>query len=164
MATTFKTCSVDGCNGNADVSARGSKGYCCKHYARLQRHGSPLAGRNRVTPGGPCIVVGCKSDASRKGYCPKHYLRLWRHGDPLSCVVTHGMSGTRLHHIWTGMLQRCGHWRGSNAQGLKRYRDRGIRVCPAWQEFPAFSEWALSHGYADDLSIRSDRLRRQLRT
>lgn len=49
MATKFKACSVQGCNGNADSYAKGSKGLCQKHYVRLTRHGDPLLGR---TPSG----------------------------------------------------------------------------------------------------------------
>ena len=45
MAETFKPCSVDGCNGNAGHSARGRNGYCSRHYQRMKKHGSPLAGR-----------------------------------------------------------------------------------------------------------------------
>lgn len=38
----------------------------------------------------------------------------------------------------------------------KRYADyggRGITVCDDWSDFVAFREWALAHGYADDLTI-----------
>jgi hypothetical protein len=35
----------------------------------------------------------------------------------------------------------------------KYYGDRGIVVCEEWLEFEPFYSWALSHGYADDLSI-----------
>lgn len=45
MATSFKPCSVDGCNGDARHSAHGCRGYCCSHYKRWKRHGDPLAGK-----------------------------------------------------------------------------------------------------------------------
>jgi hypothetical protein len=45
MATKFKACSVDGCKGNADRSARGANGWCGAHYQRWWRHGDPLSGR-----------------------------------------------------------------------------------------------------------------------
>ena len=35
-----------------------------------------------------------------------------------------------------------------------RYGGRGITVCPEWEHsYETFRDWALSHGYADDLSI-----------
>lgn len=49
MANEFIPCSVVACNGNAHRSRSGAKGLCKKHYARLLRHGDPLAGR---TPDG----------------------------------------------------------------------------------------------------------------
>ena len=34
------------------------------------------------------------------------------------------------------------------------YGGRGMEVCPEWRgDFAEFREWALSHGYADNLSI-----------
>ena len=62
----------------------------------------------------------------------------------------HGMWGSRLYSIWHGMLQRC------HYPAHVRYADyggRGIQVCVAWKDFHTFSLWALSHGYAEDLTI-----------
>ena len=33
------------------------------------------------------------------------------------------------------------------------YGARGIDICPEWEDFAVFREWALSHGYSDELSI-----------
>lgn len=64
---------------------------------------------------------------------------------------THGGYGSRLYRIWWGMRQRCG---DPNHHTYNNYGGRGIRVCPEWEhDFAAFRDWALSHGYADDLSI-----------
>lgn len=59
---------------------------------------------------------------------------------------THGASASRLYNIWQGMRARCD-------RGYANYGARGITVCPEWQSFPAFQEWALGAGYVDDLSI-----------
>ena len=67
--------------------------------------------------------------------------------------VKHGGSSKkeRLYRIWRGMKQRCNN---PNATGFSRYGGRGITVCDEWKNnYSAFREWALSHGYADDLTI-----------
>ncbi len=62
------------------------------------------------------------------------------------------MSGkkSRLYNIWVNMRQRC------KADG-KPYHDnwgnRGIKVCPEWNEYKVFEEWALGTGYKDSLTI-----------
>lgn len=33
------------------------------------------------------------------------------------------------------------------------YGGRGIGVCPEWEEFLPFYEWAVANGYRDDLTI-----------
>ena len=61
--------------------------------------------------------------------------------------VTHGMSQTRLYKIWKGMINRCRY------DVFTNYKGRGITVCDEWQSFETFYEWAMTHGYRDDLSI-----------
>lgn len=157
MATQFKSCSVDGCNGNSHYTAHGSAGMCRKHYAKLQRHGDPMVTkRRRGLPPLPCSIEGCDEPAISKGFCHKHYERFRKHGDPL-CVkptnLIHGLAGTRLYGIWVGMKTRCGHVRGANPTAVKHYIEKGIRVCVAWQDFAVFAEWAKANGYADNLTI-----------
>lgn len=63
----------------------------------------------------------------------------------------HGMSHTRLYHIWNSMKQRC-----SNPKAISypHYGAKGISVCSEWENsFSAFRDWALSHGYAEHLTI-----------
>ena len=49
------------------------------------------------------------------------------------------------------MKDRCGN---ENATDYYLYGGRGITVCDEWlHDFQAFYDWALSHGYADNLSI-----------
>lgn len=65
--------------------------------------------------------------------------------------TTHGMRKTRLYRIWKGMKGRCYYPKAIN---YENYGGRGITVCPEWlNDFAAFRDWALSHGYADDLTI-----------
>lgn len=70
--------------------------------------------------------------------------------------MTHGGScdggkKTRLYRIWRAMKTRC---YNPNAQNYKDYGGRGITICPEWlHDFAAFRDWAMSHGYRDDLTI-----------
>lgn len=62
----------------------------------------------------------------------------------------HGLAGTRLYRVWAGMKARCGY----TSIGARHYADRGITVCKQWQRsFVVFRDWALRHGYADDLQL-----------
>lgn len=63
---------------------------------------------------------------------------------------THGSEPRRLYRIWGGMRNRC---LNPNNRSYPRYGGRGIKVCDEWSDFAVFREWALSHGYKEDLSI-----------
>ena len=63
---------------------------------------------------------------------------------------THGKRNTRLYRIWRNMLNRC---ELSSSSEYHRYGGRGITVCEEWHDFKIFYDWAISHGYADDLTI-----------
>lgn len=65
--------------------------------------------------------------------------------------IKHGLSKTRLYYIWNGMRQRCN---SPQHKDYPNYGAKGISVCEAWRnDFMAFRKWALSHGYADNLTI-----------
>ena len=65
--------------------------------------------------------------------------------------IIHGQGGTRLYVIWDNMNQRC---RNPKRKEYKNYGGRGITVCDEWKgKFLPFYEWAISHGYSDDLTI-----------
>lgn len=68
-------------------------------------------------------------------------------------VTTHGLSQTRLYHIWQAILSRTGAYKGTSEKNKRNYIDRGITVCDEWLIFENFRDWALSHGYADDLEL-----------
>ena len=66
-------------------------------------------------------------------------------------TTIHGMSHSRLHHIWNAMTQRCSN---PKAISYKYYGGKGITVCDEWKSsFKSFYEWAMANGYADNLSI-----------
>lgn len=60
-------------------------------------------------------------------------------------------SKTRLYRIYHGMKRRC---YKKNERAYKYYGARGIEICDEWlASFLNFKEWALSHGYTDELTI-----------
>ena len=66
-------------------------------------------------------------------------------------LKTHGLTNSRLYGIWSGMKNRC---KNPTKAVHKHYVGRGIRVCDEWEnDFMAFYNWAITHGYKDDLSI-----------
>lgn len=62
----------------------------------------------------------------------------------------HGKTGSRLHIIWAHMRGRCNR---PSDKAFKWYGGRGIQICSEWNDFQAFYEWAMAHGYSDDLTI-----------
>lgn len=57
----------------------------------------------------------------------------------------------RIYGIWEGMKQRCNN---PKVDRYPRYGGRGIKVCQEWMDsFESFYKWAMSHGYADNLTI-----------
>ena len=57
---------------------------------------------------------------------------------------------SRLYSLWKAMLCRCNN---PKHEAYSRYGGRGIVVCEGMGKFAGFREWALSNGYADDLTI-----------
>lgn len=62
----------------------------------------------------------------------------------------HGESTTRLYKEWVAIKVRC---KNENSQQYKNYGGRGIKICDDWESYIPFRDWALSNGYADNLSI-----------
>jgi len=65
-------CSIQGCSAVAH-----SNKYCKKHYLRMYRHGSPLAGGafRKVSTTGVCSVPDCDKKNYGNLVCLKHYKR-----------------------------------------------------------------------------------------
>lgn len=64
---------------------------------------------------------------------------------------THGETKTRLYQVWAGMKKRC---YNQNCISYKNYGGSGIKVCDEWVDnFVCFKEWAMDHGYNDNLTI-----------
>ena len=107
-------------------------------------------------------VYRCKCDCGKEKEIRSGNLRS---GHSLSCgclcseilsernkeTARHGGCGTRLYRIWLDMRQRC---QSKKSISWHLYGGRGIKVCREWDEdFVSFRDWALSHGYNDDLQL-----------
>lgn len=58
---------------------------------------------------------------------------------------------TRLYRIWNNIKARC---YNKNNHHYKYYGKRSIKICDQWKNnYIMFKEWALSHGYRDNLII-----------
>jgi hypothetical protein len=64
---------------------------------------------------------------------------------------THGLTHSRLYQVWQGVISRCYYIKNA---AFKNYGGRGITVCEEWRNsFESFYEWAMSHGYSDELTL-----------
>lgn len=62
-----------------------------------------------------------------------------------------GSRRPRLYRIWCAMKTRCSN---PHTKDWNNYGGRGITVCKEWaNDFSAFHDWAISHGYDDSLTI-----------
>jgi hypothetical protein len=69
-----RRCAIEGCQDE-----HCARGWCCKHYARVRRHGDPQAVRSPRY----CVIPGCTGRHLARGWCVKHYERWRRYRDPL---------------------------------------------------------------------------------
>jgi hypothetical protein len=69
--------------------------------------------------------------------------------DAAARMTRHGMSGSKFHNIWMGMIKRCSN---PNEPLYKYYGARGIIVCERWLTFENFRDDMLE-GYAPHLSL-----------
>jgi hypothetical protein len=49
--------------------------------------------------------------------------------------IKHGMDGTKIYMVWSGMLSRCSN---EKSRGFHRYGGRGIKVSESWKDFRNF--------------------------
>lgn len=77
-----------------------------------------------------------------------------KQGRTISCGCarkTHDMTNTRVYNIWRGIKGRCNN---QNSTSYKNYGKRNITICEEWKNsFEQFYEWAINHGYKENLSI-----------
>lgn len=112
--------------------------------AGRDKHGSVLW-NCQCDCGNTCIVLASNLRGGKQKSCG-----CLRRRSPWN--RTHGDSAeSRLYRIWTDMKQRC---YNSHRKAYKDYGGRGICICDEWKDgYESFKEWAISHGYSDNLSI-----------
>lgn len=64
--------------------------------------------------------------------------------------IKHGEANTPLYRLFRSMHNRC---ELATSVGYKWYGEKGIRVCPEWDDYEVFAKWARSHGYEKGLTI-----------
>jgi hypothetical protein len=124
----------------------------------LEVHIGDVYGRWTVIAGPIAMKWRCRCECGTVRDVPATPLKSGRsrscgclHRDEFVARITkHGDHQTRLYRIWQGMKHRCSY---PHKAKHRNYHGRGIRVCDAWQTFPPFRDWALGHGYTDELSI-----------
>ena len=62
----------------------------------------------------------------------------------------HGQRYTRLYRTWINMRSRCNN---PKEHHFKYYGAKGIKICPEWNDFEVFKQFALEKGYTDNLTI-----------
>ncbi|PTR05390.1 MULTISPECIES: hypothetical protein [unclassified Novosphingobium] len=105
-------------------------------------------------------LIACRCDCGTEKAIPLNDLRVGnttqcrtcgnRQKAALKSRLTHGMTDSRLHRIWTQMRKRCD---SKSCPDYPRYGGRGISVCAEWQAFEPFQRWADQNGYADHLTL-----------
>jgi hypothetical protein len=107
--------------------------------------------RDGVKYGQPLWARRC--ECGKITYVRGNYLREKKQTS-CGCMMNktkHGYSRHRLYDCYNDMIKRC---TNPNIKSYKKYGARGIAVCAEWiADFNAFKEWALTNGYADDLTI-----------
>lgn len=96
--------------------------------------------------GNTCLVNTSRLNQGRTRSCGCLHTEINR----MSKNVHYPGKVKRIWSIWTGMKRRC---TDPHIRGWERYGGRGITFCDEWKDFMVFQEWALSHGYADNLTI-----------
>lgn len=99
--------------------------------------------------GNETIVLACHLKSNHTTSCG-----CFKKEQIVKSLQTHGQAKgehRRIYNIYYGIKKRCCKKR---EKSYKRYGGRGITICDEWRDsFEAFYEWAVSHGYSDDLTI-----------
>ena len=108
---------------------------------------------NRGNGKKPCVMYRCQCECGKIIEASSGDL-INRHHVSCGCKKTKHLESykhmTRLYNIWKCMRQRCNN---PHNPSYPRYGGRGITICPEWNEYAVFRDWAMRNGYNDSLSI-----------
>lgn len=90
------------------------------------------------------VIVQCPLCGNFNEMWKGHF---YRGSNPCKCSFA---KSKRLYSIFTNMKTRC---YNKNSPCYKYYGAKGIKICPEWQVYKKFEEWAFQNGYNDTLSI-----------
>lgn len=94
------------------------------------------------------VTWTCKCDCGNTIDIIGVYLTKEKGTKSCGCICKkHGMFGTRIYNLWHTMKERC---YVPTCTSYPNYGARGIKVCPEWQEFIPFMEWAYANGYDEN--------------
>ena len=102
------------------------------------------------------ILWKCKCDCGNETIVLSSNLRT---GHTTSCGCLRGVKPNakhldrkhrRLYEIWANMKTRCNN---PNYRIYHAYGGKGIEVCPEWNDFEQFLNWAVENGYSKNLTL-----------
>ena len=67
-----------------------------------------------------------------------------------TCGSSHGVKRKPIYSRWKAMRSRCN---TVSHVAYPQYGGRGIKVCQEWDSFEAFQQWAMSHGFQEELEL-----------
>lgn len=109
MATRFKSCSVQNCNGNSHRDGEGKRGFCSKHYQRWQHHGDPNIIRGVPSPAmdwlhhqmhtkdKACLVWPFHTGANGYGRAHSPKNGVLTNASRIMCELAHGAPPSDIH-------------------------------------------------------------------
>ena len=82
----------------------------------------------------------------------KGYSLISGHTKSCGCrKIKHGLTHKeRLYTTWCNMRRRC---TDPSNKRWEQYGGKGITICPEWNDYSQFREWAINNGYAENLTI-----------
>lgn len=95
------------------------------------------------------LATNLISGTSKSCGCLKRDLTIQRSTKHGLAVDGNGKA-PKLYRIWVNMRRRC---LNEKAVDYKHYGGRGICICPEWDDYGAFYQWAYANGYKEGLTI-----------
>ncbi len=134
------SCSQEKLVSSSHLTTGRTRSCGCQQYPVIDLTGQKF-GRLTILRRGPNIgknkEVGwiCSCSCGEESLVSSNCLR---RGNTKSCGCLHrkhGLSGTRVYHVWNNMMSRCYNEKHKN---YHQYGGRGIKVCERWHDVKLF--------------------------